>query len=216
MSWLGLAGSALGVVAGALQAAVGSRIPEWTGAKASPIALGLLTIGLSVLAGWAALRQRSSRLSVWGRATCALALIGPALLCLSTAGRLWYPAALLLVTAGILSIDSWEDTVRAFAADWFRVLLAALGGCQLLMAAGAAAALGVVGAAGGIALIAAACWRSAPRPVAVLLVAIGTLPFAVLAWTAIAPALVGLAAALIAIPVVRGTGRTAASSQAAR
>lgn len=201
---LGLAGSVLGLLAGIAQATVGSRIPEWTGAKASPIALGLLTVGLSALAGWAALQQRDLRLPVGGRAACALAMAGPGLLCLSTVGRLWYPSALLLVVAGTLTIDSWSDTARMLATGWFRVLLGALGACQLLMAAGASPALALVGAVGGAALIVAAVWRSATRPVVVALLAVGILPFAILAWAAIVPPLVALTAAVIAVPVLRG------------
>ena len=66
---------------------------------------------------------------------------------------------MLLVVAGRMTIDSWRDTARAFADDWFRVLLTALGGFEMLMAAGAAPVLMVVGAVGGIALIAAAWLR---------------------------------------------------------
>jgi len=201
---LGLAGSGLGLLAGIVQATVGSRIPEWTGAKASPIALGVLTIGLSALAGWAALQQRDLRLSVGGRAACALALAGPGLLCLSTVGRLWYPSALLLVVAGTMTIDSWSDTAKMLANRWFPVLLGALGACQLLMAAGSPLILALVGAVGGACLIAAAVWRSASRPVVVALLAVGILPFAILAWAAIVPALVAVTAALIAVPVLRG------------
>lgn len=198
----GLAGSVLGVVAGTVQATIGSSIPDWTGAKASPIPLGLLTIGLSVVAGWVALRRRNSGLSVWGRVACALGLIGPGLLCLSTVGRLWYPSALLMVAAGVMTIDSWPDTARAFAEDWLRVLLTALGGFEILMAAGAAPFLMVVGTAGGCALIAAAWLRAVPRGVLVGLVVAGTVPFAALAWTAIVPVLLAVVAMVVAIPVV--------------
>jgi hypothetical protein len=38
---LGLAGATLGVMAGLTQAAAGSRIPDWTGNKSSPVVLGL-------------------------------------------------------------------------------------------------------------------------------------------------------------------------------
>lgn len=200
---LGLTGGVLGAVAGTMQATVGSQIPEWTGAKASPVALGLLTVALSSAACWAAFAQRDPRLSVGGRAVCALALVGPGLLCLSTVGRLWYPSAWLLVAAGALTIDSWPDTGRAVAAEWFRVLLGALGGCQLLMAAGAAPAVAIVGVVGGLALIAAAGWRAAPRPVLAGLLVVGILPFAALAWAAVVPPLVALLAALIAIPALR-------------
>ena len=135
---LGLAGAVLGVAAGAVQVMIGSQIPEWSGAKASPTGLGLLTIGLSLLAGFAAVRQRTPGLTAWGRTACALGLLVPGLLCLSTVGRLWYPSAVLLVVAGVLTIDRWRDTGKAFAQDWFRVLLTVLGCFELLMAAGAA------------------------------------------------------------------------------
>lgn len=51
---LALAGSALGVLAGIVQALLGSRIPSWAGANA-PATRGLVTIAMSVLAGLAAL-----------------------------------------------------------------------------------------------------------------------------------------------------------------
>lgn len=199
----GLAGAVLGVAAGTVQLTVGSRIPEWTGAKASPVALGLLTVVLALLAGWAALRQRDPRLTVGARAGCALALAGPGLLCLSTAGRVWYPSALLLVAAGTLCIDGWAATGRMLVAEWFRVLLGALGACQLLMAAGAAPVVAVAGAAGGLSLIVAAGWRSASRAVLGALLAVGIVPFAVLAWAAIVPPLVAVTATLMAAPVLR-------------
>jgi hypothetical protein len=213
---LGLAGGGLGLAAGIVQATVGSRIPEWTGAKASPIALGLLMVVLSTLAGWAAVRQRDPGLTVGGRAACALALVGPGLLCLSTAGRIGYPAALLMVVAGTMTIDSWPMTAKMLAAEWFRILLGALGACQLLMAAGAAPALAVVGLAGGLSLFAVAGWRSAPRPVAAGLLVVGILPFALLAWAAIVPVLVALVAALIGIPVLRADANRPATGGDAR
>ncbi|WP_395729400.1 hypothetical protein [Nakamurella sp.] len=213
---LGLAGSVLGVIAGAVQAAVGSRIPEWTGAKASPIALGLLTVALSAVAGWAAWRQRGPRLSVAGRAACALALAGPGLLCLSTAGRLWYPSALLMVIAGTMTIDSWPDTAKMLAVNWFRILLGALGGCQLLMAAGAPPALALVGFVGGVSLIAAAGWRSASRSVIAGLMVVGILPFAILGWAGIGPPLVAVTAALIAVPALRDTAERPAAGGGTR
>ncbi len=198
---LGGAGSVLGLVAGIVQAAAGSRIPEWTGAKAAPVALGLLTIGMSALAGVAAAAQRNPRLTVRARAACALGLAGPALLCLSTVGRLWYlPAALLLVAAAA-SLDSWPDTAAAVAGDWPRVLLSALGGFEALMAAGAAPVPMIIGGAGGIALITAAWLRTANRAALLGLVAVGTVPFAAVAWTAVVPVLLTLVAITVAMPL---------------
>ena len=127
----------LGIAAGLVQVVAGHRIPEWTGAKLATVPLGLLTVGLSLLAGLAARRQRD-RLSVLARAACALGLIGPGLVCLSTVGRLWYLPAVLLVVAGGLTIDSWRQTASELDENWYRVLLSVTGGSQMLMAAGAA------------------------------------------------------------------------------
>ena len=130
-------------------------------------------------------------------------MIGPGLLCLSTVGRLWYPSAVLLLIAGGMTIDSWRDSARAFAEDWFRVLLTALGGFEILMAAGSAPVPMAVGVVGGIALIAAAWLRRVSRRVLVGLLVVGTGPFAVLAWTAVVPLLLAAVAFAVAIPVVR-------------
>jgi hypothetical protein len=204
---LGLTGSLIGIAAGVTQATLGARIPEWTGAKQAPVALGLLTVALSLAAGLAADRQRRTALSIGGRAACALGLVGPGLLCLSTVGRLWFLPAALLVTAGILTIDSWHDTAATLAAHWERILLGALGGCQLLMSAGAPPAPMAAGALGGAALIAAASLHHMARWQTWALVVIGTVPFAALAWTSIVPLLLTVEALAIAaaIPAQRST-----------
>jgi hypothetical protein len=59
----------------------------------------------------------------------------------------------------------------------------------MLMAAGAAPVTMAVGAVGGTALIAAAWLRTAPRGVVVGLIAVGTVPLAALAWSAMVPLL---------------------------
>lgn len=203
--WIGLLGAALGVVAGVIQVVAGYRIPEWTGAKAATLPLGLLTIGLSVVAGLAARRQRRPELSVLARAACAFGLIGPALLCLTTVGRLWYLPAVLLLVAGVLTVDSWRVTASALARDWSRVLLSLLGGAEMLMAAGSSPLVLVIGGLGGIALVVAA-WLPTSRPaITAGLVVLGTVPFAVLGWTGVVPILLTLLAAWLIVLVIRGS-----------
>jgi hypothetical protein len=124
--------------------------------------------------------------------------VGPGLLCLTTVGRLWYLPAVLLLPAGALTIDSLRDTAAAIAADWWRVLLSALGGCQLLMSAGAAPAPMLAGALGGASLIATAWMDQRRRWRLWALISIGTIPFAVLAWTSIVPALIAVEAFAVA------------------
>jgi hypothetical protein len=196
---LGLAGALIGVAAGLTQATVGDRIPEWTGAKQAPVALGLLTVALSLVAGLAAARQQRSDLSLGARAGCAIGLAGPGLLCLTTVGRLWFLPAVLLLAGAALTIDSWRDTASTIGARWWSVLLSALGGCELLMAARAAPAPMLVGALGGAALIAAAWLRRPSRVRSWTLVAVGTVPFAVLAWTAVVPLLLLVEAFVVAL-----------------
>lgn len=200
---LGGVGGLLGIAAGVTQATVGSRIPLWSGDKAEPVALGLLTVVLSVLACIAAVRQRSSSLTTASRAGTALGLLTPGLLCLTTVGRLWYLPGLLLVTAGFLSVDSIRRTASVISRNWLRCLLGLLGASELVMAAGASPLLMVVGIVGGIALVAAARLVSASRMALVGLVVLGTVPFAALAWTAVVPVLLVMVTAVVAIPLIR-------------
>jgi hypothetical protein len=108
--------------------------------------------------------------------------------------------------AGILSIDSWKDMAIVTMRKWLSCLLSALGVCELLMAAGAPPLLTAVGAVGGIALFAAAWLRTPHRSAVLGLVALGTVPFAALAWTAIVPVLLLFAAAAVAVPLVQDAG----------
>ena len=196
---LGLTGSVLGVVVGLVQASLGSKIPDWTGDKREPVALGVLTVALALLAGLAAVRQSRTDRPL-GRIACAVGLLGPGLLCLTTAGRLWYVPALLLVLAAVLTVESWRETVSALAADWWRVLLSVLAATQLLMAAGAGPLVMAVGAIGGVAILAGAWSRSARG---LTLVLVGAVPFAVLTWTAVVPVLVAVEAAGLAVLLAR-------------
>ena len=221
---LGVAGGLLGVLAGAAQALVGPRIPDWTGAKLAPVGLGLLTIALSLLAVYAAHRQADAGASARSRALCSAGLLAPGLLCVTTVGRLWYLPGPLLVAAGILTITSVGETVGLLTRNWLRLLLALLGVAELLMAAGAAPALLVVGGAGGVALLLAGI-VSTSRGWRLALVVIVTVPFGLLAWTALVPVLLVLAAAAVVaqvparsaksgplVPVA--AGRTATSKRA--
>ena len=73
------------------------------------------------------------------------------------------------------------------------------------MAVNAGPWLMVVGLVGGACLVAAAWVRTTPRGTVPGLVLLGTVPFAVLGWTAIAPLAVMLAPPAIALPLARRT-----------
>ena len=199
---IGTVGAVLLGAAGLVQATLGAVIPDWTGAKLAPVGLGLLTVGLAGVALVAARRFRTE-LSPGPRAAWALASAGPGLLCLSTVGVLAWAPAVLLVAAAVLAVaDGPGDSARAVAAHWPQVLLSALGGFQLLMAAAAAPWVMAVGAVSGTALVLAA-WLPARPAVRVGLVLLGTVPLAAVGWYAFVPPLVAAVALPIAAAVLR-------------
>ena len=108
-----------------------------------------------------------------------------------------------LGTAGALTVAGGaRESARAVAAQWLRVLLSALGLCQLLMAAAAPPWLTVIGAVSGVALVLAA-WLPARTGVLVALVLLGTAPLAIVGWFALVPPLVAVVALPIAAAVLR-------------
>lgn len=202
---LGLWGAALGVVAGVVQVTVGARIPAWTGAKASPVALGVLTIVLSVLAGGCAIGlSRTASTDPARRLALAIGLLVPAGLCFSTVGRLWFlPGPLLLGSAGLaLAAGSGRDFIDVLRSHWSAGLVSALGAWELLMAASATPSTALVGAVGGLALMLAPWTTARSRSMAGALLIIGAVPFAVLTYWSVVPIVVGALAIAIGAPVV--------------
>jgi hypothetical protein len=201
---IGVAGAVLLGVAGLVQVFLGSVIPDWTGDKLAPVGLGLLTVGLAVVAFVAARRLRAPGPAAGPRLAWTLALVGPGLLSLSTVGVLsWVPAAFLTCAGALAMTGHWRPALAALAANRLRVLITALGCCQLLMAAGAAPLPMLVGALSGTAMIVGAWLRAAPPGPRIGIVLLGLLPFAGAAWFALVPVLVALVAAPLVIVVVR-------------
>ncbi|WP_410622896.1 hypothetical protein [Amycolatopsis sp. cmx-8-4] len=198
---LGLIGGSLGVIAGVVQAAAGVHIPEWSGSKADPLALGALTVVLSGLSLFCATRLRGPRsLSSAGRVAVSVGMLVTGGLCFSTVGALWYlPGALLLAaTALVLGSGHARETGQVFADNWLRGLLAALGGFELLMAVSAGEpAIVAVGVVGGLALLVAP-WTPAVR-LRVVLLLIGTLPFAALTWWSLVSPLLAVVAFVLGL-----------------
>lgn len=190
------------MLAGLVQASVGPLIPQWTGNKDSPVALGALTVVLSALAVLCAVRLAAVRpLPAGAHLTAAIGLLVPGALCFSTVGALWYlPGALLLVAAAG-AVATGDRTGELIVENWTRVLVGALGGVELLMTAGAGPAATIaVGAVGGLALLVAP-WMPDVRTALGLLI-IGTLPFAALTWWTVVSPLLAVVALVLGLPAI--------------
>ena len=102
-SRLGIAGAALGIVAGVIQWSLGAEIPELTGNKLHPVQLGIITIVLSLVAMAASLAARDlATRSMRETVVLILGLLIPAGICFTTVGSLWYLPGPLLITAAFL------------------------------------------------------------------------------------------------------------------
>ena len=204
---LGAIGAMVGVAAGITQATIGSRIPNWSGNKAHPVALGLLTVALSVSALVAARTLRSApfpgnetltAITLW------FAVV--AFVCSTTVGRLWaIPGVLVLAAAGVtLMAFGWHHFLSVVAKNWLRGLLGILGALELLMAVSAAPTITVAtGLVAGGALIAAAVLTKPGRKTTVSLLAAASLPFAILTWWTIVTPLLTIVAFVIGVAATR-------------
>ena len=217
-------GGIVGIVAGVAQASIGSRIPDWSGNKDQPVALGLLTVALSasVIVAAQTLRPADAprgevRMTTTLPATTlpatTLWLFVVAVVCSSTVGRLWtIPGVLLLAAAGVtFAACGWDRFRSVVATNWLRGLLGVLGGCELLMAVSAASVVNVVaGLLAGVALIAAAMRGGSHTRAMVALLVVATLPFAVLTWWTIVTPLITVVGLVIGLAAV-GRGRRSAN-----
>lgn len=208
----GLIGGVLGVVAGLIQTTVGSHIPNWSGHKAAPVALGLLTILLSAISVLSAVALRRD-MTPGRRMAAAAGLLLPGSMCFSTGGPLWYLPGLLLFTGGVYAVIAGDAlrTREVVATMWWHLLVSVLGSLELLMAV-SAGPIGTiaVGVLGGVALVVAP-WLPVRR-VRLVLLLIGTLPFAILTWWSVAAPVV----AVLALAIGLSTLRRAASRPAQR
>lgn len=178
VAWLGWAGAVLGVIAGLIQATIGTRIPDWTGAKDDTVALGALTVVLSMIAALAASwLSAPTPLPVPRRIAVVVAFVVPAVLGFTTVGRLWYlPGVMLLIACGLTPTVAHPGArVRHRADDlprqkmqWSGMGLVFGSGAGmivgLLLAGGTGIAFGLaIGAAAGL-VIGAAVDANSPGP----------------------------------------------------
>ena len=206
---LGAIGTMVGIAAGITQATIGNRIPNWSGNKAHPVALGLLTVALTVSALVAARTLRSAPTP--GNETLAAITLWfavVAFVCSTTVGRLWaIPGVLVLAAAGVTLLSfGWHHFLSVVAKNWLRGLLGILGALELLMAVSAASTIAVAaGLVAGGALIAAAVLTKPGRTTTVNLLVAASSPFAILTWWTIVTPLLTVVAFVIGVAVTRAS-----------
>lgn len=204
-SRFGLAGAAAGIAAGIVQATVGNRIPTWSGAKNSPVPLGVLTVALSLLAaGCAAALSRPGPGSAAARLALVLGLLLPGALCFSTVGRLWFVAGPLLLVAATVALTggTGREYRHVLGARWPAGLVSVLGLAELVMAVSASPGVAVIGVVAGIALVVAPWLAARSAIAAAVLLAVGVVPFAVLTYWAVVPVVVAVLAVIIGAPLM--------------
>ena len=86
---------------------------------------------------------------------------------------------------------------------WARIMLAIVGMCEILMAVSATTGVMTIGLVGGLAVVGAAMVMPSHRGGGAALLAVGTVPFAVVAWSALVPILLVSLAAGLATTIYR-------------
>ncbi|HXL44197.1 MAG TPA: hypothetical protein VN960_09085 [Gaiellaceae bacterium] len=205
---LGIVGATLGLVAGLVELTAGPSIRSWVGNKEDTTRLGLATLVLAAIALAAALALvRRPEASAPRRLVLAAALLLPGLICFTTVGRLWYLPGALLVAAGLLVATNVRDEVREVAAaaerNWTAILTVVLACFYVFLGATALGLAGLLGIAGGLLVLGlVATRRKLPSPVAVVLLLLAALPFAVLTWWSVATPLIGILLLALGVPAL--------------
>jgi hypothetical protein len=204
---LATVGSALGVIVGVVDTAVGSSIRAWVGNKIDTTTLGLATVALSAVALAAASAwQRPGGHAGGRRLATVLALVVPAAICFTTIGRLWYvPGALMLLAAFLVIAASTHGELAGALTErrWSRGLTVTLGGYYVFLGADALGVPGMLGILGGIAIWAALLTANHSPRRAYLLLTLGALPFALATWWSVVTPLTALLVVAIGVRALR-------------
>lgn len=195
--YLAMAGATLGIIAGLIDVAVGPSIRDWVGNKLHTTTLGVATVILSAVALVATVRWlRPGGGASDRRLATVLALLIVGCVCFTTIGRLWFlPGALLLIAAALILIASSRH-VLADAVDehrWRVGLTAVLGGYYVFLGADALPRVdGFVGILSGLAIWAALRVAARSHRLAVGMLVVGALAFAIVTWWSIVTPIIAI------------------------
>jgi hypothetical protein len=200
----GVLAAVLGVGAGIAEILAGTA--RWAGNKNDPTTLGLVTVGLGVVIGAAALSATRVHRPGAPLGTAATLLVC-ALLGLTTAGLAWVPAAVAAMAACALvarrprPAAAWHGNLRA---QWVPALVVALSLIYLTFGIVARDRVGLLGIAGFGLAVAALALHGRSRFAAAVALVVAAVPFAVAtAWTVVIPLTAALMLA-IGLPYVIG------------
>ena len=112
---LGMAGGGVGLISGFVQVVSGSKLSSVTGHEENTLALGLLTIILSIFALYCTYRSsREDSMDVNKRIAWLLGIAIPSITCFTTVGYLWIPPGLIfIVVIGILILEMIREFEEA-------------------------------------------------------------------------------------------------------
>jgi hypothetical protein len=188
---LGVAGAALGAIAGAVELTVGSSIPSWIGDKHDTTRLGIVTLVLAGIAIGSGLTLARRHDDDARRLLLAAGLVVPGLVGYTTVGRLWYVPGALLIAGGLAAVRGLRrdarSIVHAIARQWTRGLVAALGVVYAALGLTAHGPATIDGIGGGLLVIAIALLLPRlPAALAVTGLVASVLPFAIVTWWSLA------------------------------
>jgi hypothetical protein len=182
MNRLGAMAGGLGVLAGTTELLIGTN--PWLGDKEEPTTLGAVTIGLAVaIATGTAIAGRASAPATRVAATGVVVVAG--LVGFTTAGVAGIPASVLGLAAAVLAgrdAAAEADIGSVVRAHWCGGLVAVLSLVYLLFGVVAGGVIGLLGVGGFLAVEAALALRSRSTRAAMVLLALGVVPFAAATW----------------------------------
>jgi hypothetical protein len=216
---LAIAGSALGVLVGLVDVAVGPSIRDWVGNKLDTTRLGFATLALSAIALTAAIAWQRHGGRIGGRRlSTILALALPAAICFTTIGRLWYLPGVLLLGASTLIVAASDREELAGAVNerrWRHGLIVTLGAYYVFLGVDSLGVAGMLGILGGLAIWAALLAATSARRLGLTLLVLGALPFALATWWTVVTPLIALLVLAIGVPLVCSDDRRAQRDQQA-
>jgi hypothetical protein len=204
---LGLIGATLGAAAGCIELLTGTT--RWTGNKDDPVMLGFATLFLAGIIALTAWDLTTVDLSPGRHVRAPAGFALPSMVGLTTAGLAWAPAAVFGLAAGFLALRELQarQIFRVLSDNVNSILLSVLSLIYLVFGAVASPGKGSLGIIGSLCVTGALVLRSRSRRAAWPLAILGTIPFAVAAFSSVVIPFTALLVFCIGTPYLLQQGR---------